>query len=45
MELVEDDRLEPGQHMGGARIGDDERELFRRGDEDVRRLLALALAL
>ena len=44
MQLIEDHRLEALQHMRGTRIGDEQRELFRRGDEDVGRLLALALA-
>jgi hypothetical protein len=31
--------------MGGVRIGDKERNLLGRGDQDVRRLLTLADAL
>ena len=45
MQLVEDDGAQALQQMRGMRIGHQQRHLLRRGDQDVGRLLALALAL
>ena len=44
MKLVEDHHSQVLEHMRGTRIGDEERHLLWRGDEDLRRVLALPLA-
>ncbi len=44
MDLVDHDRLQVREHRGRVRQREQHGEAFRRGQQDVRRLLALALA-
>ena len=43
VDFIDDDGLHPGQHRRGIGIGDQQRQRFGRGQQDMRRAFALAL--
>jgi hypothetical protein len=43
--LVDDDRAQIREHVGRAVLGEQERQAFRRGQQDIGRHIALALAV
>ena len=44
VQLVENDRLEIGEEIGGVGVAEQQRDLLGRGEQDVGRFCALALA-
>ena len=45
MQLIENDAAERAEQIGRVGGGEQQRQLFRRGEQNVRRIAALALAL
>jgi hypothetical protein len=45
VQLIEDHKPQVGEQERAIRMAQQKRELFRRGQQDIRRRLALALAL